>query len=104
MLDSYDNKTYFDGQCGSLYKQTPPMVNACRKPGEWQTYDIIFEAPRFADDGKVTQAGLRHGAAQRRRACRTTSSCRAARSTTSRRPTRSTRRSSRSACSTTATR
>jgi len=53
VLDSYENKTYFDGQCGSLYKQSPPMVNACRKPGEWQTYDIIFTAPRFADDGKV---------------------------------------------------
>ena len=38
VLDSVDNKTYFDGQCGSLYKQTPPMVNVCRKPGEWQTY------------------------------------------------------------------
>ena len=45
VLDSYDNKTYFDGQCASLYKQTPPMVNACRKPGEWQTYDIIFDRP-----------------------------------------------------------
>ena len=43
VLDSYDNKTYFDGQCGAIYKQTPPMVNACRKPGEWQTYDILFE-------------------------------------------------------------
>lgn len=53
ILDSYDNKTYFDGQCGSLYKQTPPMVNACRKPGEWQSYDILFTAPRFAADGKV---------------------------------------------------
>jgi hypothetical protein len=57
VLDSYGNKTYFDGQCGSLYKQSPPMVNACRKPGEWQTYDIIFTAPRFADDGKVLQPG-----------------------------------------------
>lgn len=53
VLDSYDNKTYFDGQCGSVYKQQPPMVNACRKPGEWQTYDIIFTAPRFEEDGKV---------------------------------------------------
>jgi hypothetical protein len=47
ILDSYDNKTYFDGQCAAIYKQSPPMVNACRKPGEWQTYDIIFTAPRF---------------------------------------------------------
>lgn len=53
ILDSFDNKTYFDGQCAAIYKQTPPMVNACKKPGEWQTYDIIFESPRFAEDGKV---------------------------------------------------
>jgi hypothetical protein len=52
VLDSYDNKTYFDGQAGSLYKQQPPMVNACRKPGEWQTYDIIFTAPRFDEQSK----------------------------------------------------
>ena len=52
VLDSFDNKTYFDGQCGSLYKQTPPMVNACRKPGEWQSYDILFTAPRFDDAQK----------------------------------------------------
>ncbi len=57
ILDSFDNKTYFDGQCGSLYKQTPPMVNACRKPGEWQTYDITFTAPKFGDDGQVTKPG-----------------------------------------------
>jgi hypothetical protein len=53
ILDSYENKTYFDGQAGSIYKQHPPLVNVCRKPGEWQTYDIIFTAPRFAKDGKV---------------------------------------------------
>ena len=60
VLDSYNNTTYFDGQCGSLYKQTPPMVNACRKPGEWQTYDIIFTAPRFDEsvkDVKVLKPG-----------------------------------------------
>ncbi len=55
ILDSFINKTYFDGQCASIYKQTPPMVNVSRKPGEWQTYDIIFEAPRFAEDGKVSK-------------------------------------------------
>jgi hypothetical protein len=55
ILDSYENKTYFDGQCGALYKQQPPMVNACRKPGEWQTYDILFESPRFDADGQVTK-------------------------------------------------
>lgn len=57
ILDSYDNKTYFDGQCASIYKQTPPMVNACRKPGEWQTYDIIFEIPHFTADGAVKKPG-----------------------------------------------
>ncbi len=55
VLDSYENKTYFEGQCASLYNQKPPMVNACRKPGEWQTYDIIFTAPQFGEDGKVTK-------------------------------------------------
>ena len=57
VLDSYQNKTYFHGQAGSLYKQYAPLVNASLKPGEWQTYDIIFHAPRFADDGKVTRPG-----------------------------------------------
>src|SRR5262245_8158678 len=47
VLDSYINKTYYHGQAGSIYKQYAPLVNACRKPGEWQTYDIIFHAPRF---------------------------------------------------------
>ena len=55
ILDSIDNPTYFDGQCASIYKQSPPMVNASRKPGEWQTYDIIFTAPKFGEDGKVTK-------------------------------------------------
>ena len=57
ILDSYDNETYYDGQCGSIYKQHPPLVNACRKPGEWQTYDIIFTAPRFNDDRTVKSPG-----------------------------------------------
>lgn len=51
VLDSYKNRTYKNGQAGSLYKQHPPMVNACKAPGEWQTYDIIYTAPRFKDDG-----------------------------------------------------
>lgn len=55
ILDSYGNKTYFDGQAGSIYKQWPPLVNACRKPGEWQTYDILFDAPRFDDKGKLVK-------------------------------------------------
>lgn len=50
VLDSYDNPTYFDGQAAALYKQAPPLVNACRKPGEWQSYDIVFTAPQFDGD------------------------------------------------------
>lgn len=57
ILDSYENKTYFDGQAASLYKQHPPMVNVSRKPGEWQTYDIVFESPRFDADKKLTRPG-----------------------------------------------
>jgi hypothetical protein len=53
ILDSYENKTYFDGQAGAIYKQTPPMVNAMRKPGEWNTYDIIWTGPRFKEDGAL---------------------------------------------------
>ena len=53
VLDSYENETYFEGQAGSIYKQLPPMVNAMRKPGEWNTYDILFTAPRFRIDSKV---------------------------------------------------
>jgi hypothetical protein len=55
ILDSYKNETYFDGQAASIYKQHPPLVNVCRKPGEWQTYDIFFKAPKFDKDGKVTK-------------------------------------------------
>jgi hypothetical protein len=53
VLDSYENKTYFDGQAGAIYKQTPPMVNAMRKPGEWNTYDIFWTAPRFNEDDSL---------------------------------------------------
>jgi hypothetical protein len=53
VLDSYDNKTYFDGQAAGIYKQTPPMVNAMRKPDEWNTYDIIWTAPKFNEDGSL---------------------------------------------------
>jgi hypothetical protein len=53
VLDSYNNKTYYHGQAGAVYKQYAPMVNASRKPGEWQTYDIIYHAPRFDESGKV---------------------------------------------------
>lgn len=47
VLDSYDNDTYPDGQAGAIYGQYPPLVNASRAPGEWQTFDIVFRAPRF---------------------------------------------------------
>lgn len=53
VLDCYQNKTYPDGMTASLYGQFPPRVNACRPPGHWQTYDVIFIAPRFAQDGKL---------------------------------------------------
>jgi hypothetical protein len=53
VLDNYNNATYVNGQAGSIYKQTPPLVNACRKPGEWQSYDVVWTAPRFNDDGSV---------------------------------------------------
>ncbi len=54
VLDNYDNPTYADGYIGAVYGDFPPLVNACRKPGEWQTYDIVFRAPRFKD-GKVSE-------------------------------------------------
>ena len=53
VLDSYDAKTYADGMAAALYGQYPPLVNASRKPGEWQTYDIVFRAPRFDASGAV---------------------------------------------------
>ena len=53
ILDSYENETYYDGQCASIYKQVPPLVNACRKPGEWQTYDIFFNRPDLKVENDV---------------------------------------------------
>ncbi|BCX48819.1 hypothetical protein HAHE_27270 [Haloferula helveola] len=53
VLDSYENATYPDGQCGALYGRAVPKVNACRPPGEWQTYDITFQRPIFDESGKV---------------------------------------------------
>ena len=53
VLDSYQNKTYFNGQAGALYGIAAPLVNACRKPGEWQTYDIIFHPPKRSTDGRI---------------------------------------------------
>jgi hypothetical protein len=57
VLDSFENKTYFHGQAGSIYKQWPPLVNPTRKPGEWQSYDIIFSGPRFNEIGLPTRRG-----------------------------------------------
>ncbi len=53
VLDNYNNKTYVNGQVGSIYKQAIPLANACRKPGEWQTYDVIWTAPVFHTDGSL---------------------------------------------------
>ena len=58
VLDSYHNPTYPDGQAAAMYGQFPPLVNASRPPGEWQTYDIVFTAPRFAA-GNAREAGRR---------------------------------------------
>jgi hypothetical protein len=55
ILDSFNNETYVDGQAAAIYKQSPPLVNASRGPGQWQTYDIIFDAPKFNDDGSVAK-------------------------------------------------
>lgn len=55
VLDSFNNPTYPDGQAGALYGQVPPLVNASKEPGVWQTYDIIFESPRWDDSGKLTK-------------------------------------------------
>jgi hypothetical protein len=53
ILDSWQNPTYANGQAASIYKQIPPLVNASRQPGDWQSYDVVFIAPRFAADGKL---------------------------------------------------
>jgi len=55
ILDSYNNQTYPDGQAGAIYGQTPPLVNASRGPGQWQTYDVIFEGPRWDAEGKLAR-------------------------------------------------
>jgi len=54
VLDSFENRTYADGQASAIYGQYPPLANACRKPGEWQSYDIVFRAPRF-ENGKLAK-------------------------------------------------
>lgn len=53
VLDAYQNKTYVNGMAGSIYKQTAPLVNPAKKPGEWQSYNISYTAPEFNDDGSL---------------------------------------------------
>jgi hypothetical protein len=55
VLDSYNNPTYPDGSCGAVYGQSPPLVNACKKPGQWQTYDIFFEAARWNENHELVR-------------------------------------------------
>jgi hypothetical protein len=57
VLDSYENPTYFDGQAGAFYSNFAPLVNPCRKPGQWEVYDIIFHAPKPSADGKDVTPG-----------------------------------------------
>jgi hypothetical protein len=56
VLDSYENRTYADGQAAAVYGQYPPQVNASRPPGQWQSYDIVFHGPRFDKNGKFLRA------------------------------------------------
>ena len=57
VLDSYNNRTYSNGQASSIYKQHIPLVNATRKPGEWQVYDIVFNEPKYDDEGIQIKSG-----------------------------------------------
>ena len=65
VLDSYNSKTYADGQASAVYGQYPPLVNASRAPGQWQTYDIIWHGPRFDADRKIDAPRARHRPSQR---------------------------------------
>lgn len=58
VLDSYENRTYANGQAGSIYKQHMPLVNASRPPGAWQSYDVVFTAPRFGPEGELESAAF----------------------------------------------
>jgi hypothetical protein len=53
VLDCYENTTYADGTCAAIYGQYPPLVNACRPPGRWQSFDIVFHRPLFDPSGQV---------------------------------------------------
>ena len=65
IIESHDSKIYADGIAGAIYGQTPPLVNASRKPGQWQTFDAVFTAPRFDGEKLVTPAYL-HRVLERR--------------------------------------
>ena len=65
VLDSYENVTYADGQAAAIYGEYPPLVNVARKPGEWQTYDIVFEAPKF-NGPTLARSCLHHRVLERR--------------------------------------
>jgi Domain of Unknown Function (DUF1080) len=58
VLDSYQSKTYPDGQCAAIYGQSPPLVNASKPPGDWQTYDIIFESPRWNEQKELVKKAV----------------------------------------------
>ena len=58
VLDSFENPTYADGQAAAMYGQFPPLVNASRRPGEWQSYDIAFTAPRFSSTGELSSPAI----------------------------------------------
>jgi Domain of Unknown Function (DUF1080) len=58
VLDSYDSSSYADGLAAAVYGQSPPLVNACKPPGEWQSYDILFESPRWNDKGELVKKAV----------------------------------------------
>ena len=101
VLDCYHNKTYADGATAGIYGQHPPLANACRPPGEWQTYDIIFNVPHFGAERRIAVARLRHGLSQRRGGAKSPGDPR--RDQLEKRPanTRRTARPARSRCNTT---
>ena len=104
VLDSFENLTYADGQAAAIYGQYPPLVNASRPPGQWQTYDIIFTAPRFKRGRLARVAGLCHDAAQRRARAQPHARPRRRWPSAASRSTRHTARRGRSCSRTTATR